>query len=259
MSGKFETRKNKVLSLLNEKGTLSNAELAELFDLSPASVRRFSAELAEDDSVIRIRGGLRIAPHAEPNYSFDSQSQEYTEEKHRIAELACRYVRDDQIIFLESGTTVYQCALALTSRIRSSSLKNVTIFTNSLNNLYALSPVCKVMLVGGEYRAERSDFVGYLCERFLRTFCFDHVFLGLDAISACGDLMAMDFDTARICETLLQHANSVTVVAHSAKFSKNSLLPFASLDDVARVVTDSDLSDEEFLRYSLYSAELLRA
>lgn len=259
MSAIYEERKKQVLQHLTQSGKLSLHELEDIFHLSPATIRRMCASMESDGSIIRVRGGIRIASNTQTDYSFEHNSVEYVNEKIRIAEVVCRSIRDNQSVFLESGTTVYQCALCLADRIQNQSCKNVTIFTNSLNNLYVLAPVTQVNLIGGSYRSERQDFVGHLTERFLQNLYFDHAIIGVDGISQNSGLMVMDFNTAHIDERLLGQSSQVTVVAHSGKFDKRSLLSFATLNDVSRIVTDSGLSDEHYRTYSRYAAELIRA
>jgi len=244
--------------VLSRKGKISISELEHSFNLSPASVRRLCARLETEGAALRTRGGLRSIPETQLDYSFEIKAQEYSAAKERIAEYCCNFLRDGQTIFLESGTTVYQCAMALAEHIRSGELKNITVFTNSLNNLRALSGAAPVNIVGGLYRPERQDFAGYLCERFLRNLNFDHVIIGIDAIDPQDGVMALDFDTARVDETLLSQSQNVIVVAHSAKFRKHSLLSFASVQDIDAIVTDAGLSDETYEQYVRAGAEVIR-
>ena len=255
---KYVERKNEILAILSEQGSMTNSDIEKLFDISPASARRLCAALEADGSVIRRRGGIRVTPQSQAAYSFELKSQEFGEEKIRIAKCACESVHDDDVVFLEAGTTVYQCAVTLAERISEGKCKNVTVFTNSLNNLRVLSPVTGVLLVGGEYRPARQDFVGYLSERFLRNLCFDHAFIGVDAIDEQEGLMVMDADTARLDEVLLKKTASVSIVAHSDKFGKRSLLPFGSLNDVDNIITDTNLDLESYSRYSKFAAEIIR-
>ena len=103
------------------------------------------------------------------------------------------------------------------------------------------------------------DFVGHLSERFLKGLYFDNAILGIDAINENGGIMDMDFDTALIDECLIEQSNHITIVSDSGKLGKNSLVSFATLDDIDTLVTDSNLSNEAFKLYSSYAAEIIRA
>ena len=256
----YEKRKQQVLNYLSQNGRLSTSEIQEIFAISPASVRRLCSAMESDGSVIRVRGGIRISADQQqaPQYSFESKSREFSNEKLRIAEAAVRMIKDGQCVFLESGSTVYQCAISLAEKISSGQLKNIRIFTNCINNLNVLSPVVTVNLIGGQYRVERQDFVGHLTERFIKGLYFDNAILGIDSVNEKGGLMAMDFDTALIDECLIDQSNHVTIVSDSGKFGKNNLVSFATLDDVNTVITDTNLSKEDYKLYSKYSAEIIR-
>jgi DeoR/GlpR family transcriptional regulator of sugar metabolism len=254
----FEVRKEQIMAELNKKGSLTVKELEEMLHLSPASVRRLAAALEKNGAVLRVRGGIRLNSRSQDTYSFDIQEKEASAEKTRIARYAVGQIHDRQTVFLESGSTLMQCAVALAERIRVKNFSEVTVFTNSYLNMKILESVTRTILVGGVYRSARQDFAGILCERILSEYYFDHAIIGADAINPNYGLMVLDFDTARIDEILTKQSSRLTVVAHSSKFWKNSLIPFASLDDVSSIITDTGLSDEKLRSYKNAGCDVIR-
>lgn len=239
---KMELRKNELLEWLGIDNTLSVQQIADHFSISLPSARRLCTALSDEGRLLRTHGGVRNLAAQQATYSFEKFSQEYSGEKERIAKYASTLVKSHQVIFVESGTTLRQFSMALAERIRREELHHIAIITNSLVNLEILHPVNTVVMLGGQYRAERRDFIGYISELSLRGLKLDYCFIGADAISLSDGVMAMDVDTLRFDTEVIKHAAKTVVLAHSAKFEKHSLLSFMSTDQCACIVTDSGLS-----------------
>ena len=254
---KSELRKQELLTLLKERGRLSVREIADAFSVSLPTVRRLCAALAEDGKVVRTHGGIQLLPDVEAKYLFEKKDREAGEEKVRIAQYAVTQIRDGQIIFLESGTTVRRLALSIAQYRADGLLPNIKIFTNSLINLQILSPVCSVTLVGGLYRPERHDFIGYIGERIIRGLRFDHCFIGADAINLTDGIMASDVETVRFDELLISRSDQVSVLASSDKFSKHSLISYAGLHEITTIITDTGIAEDMLLGYDTARADVV--
>jgi DeoR/GlpR family transcriptional regulator of sugar metabolism len=255
--GKVDRRKQELLQILQEENTIDISDVAKRFHISLPTARRLCTQLAEDGMAIRTHGGIKRVylleePGDQPEdlYSFDLMQKEFVEEKSRIAKYASTLVQDNQVIFIEAGTTISLFSIALAERIRNKEISNLVIFTNSLITLNILAPVHNnIMVIGGHYRERRKDFSGYLSELALKGLQFNSCFIGADAISLAHGIMAMDFDTVRFDTVLVSHSENVFVLAHSEKFNKSSLISYASVDDVTYIITDKGLPEsiiEEF-------------
>ncbi|MDR1902764.1 MAG: DeoR/GlpR family DNA-binding transcription regulator [Treponema sp.] len=242
--GKIETRKVQLLEYLEKKGKLSVAEIADMHGISLPSARRVCAQLEKERRVMRIHGGIRYVPAITTTYSFTALDTEYNAEKEAIARNACQLVKNNQNIFLESGTTVKHFAMALAARIRKGEISDISVFTNSLANLEILTPICRVTIVGGLYRPESRDFCGFLCEKMIRTLHFDICFIGADALNMTDGIMAMDVESVRYNELLIERSDQSIILVHSEKFYRHSLIAYCTVHDVSGIITDSKLSPE---------------
>jgi DeoR/GlpR family transcriptional regulator of sugar metabolism len=239
--GKLDNRKDHLVELLYERGEISIAAIASLYDISFPTVRRLCAQLEKERRVIRIHGGIRPLQAKINSYKFEIIDTECAQEKAAIAQYAVSLVNNRQSLFLEAGTTVKQFALALTERLKTGELTNVVIFTNSMINLEILQPVCKVIVIGGLYRPERHDFCGFLSEKLIRSLRFDLCFMGADGISLENGIMALDTESAHLDELLIKQSEKTVMLSISEKFLKKSLIPFCSVKDVQAIITDSNL------------------
>lgn len=91
---------------------------------------------------------------------------------------AASLIQSGDTVYLDCGTTLSYMAAALAERIKNEDLLPLNIVTNSIANLQILSevPLCKVVLTGGVYNANRRDFSGPLTERYIRNFHFGKPF-----------------------------------------------------------------------------------
>lgn len=255
--GKIADRKNQLIEYLEKRGKLSVADIAGLFNIALPSARRLCAQLESDPRIMRTHGGIRFIPPLETPYAFDALDGEFSSEKTAIAKYASSLVKSNQIIFLESGTTVKQFAIALSAHINGKELSNVAVYTNSLVNLEILEPVCKVTLVGGVYRRERRDFCGFLSEKLLRTLRFDACFIGADGLNLKDGIMAMDIETVRIDELLIERSAQPYILVHSEKFYKRSFISYCAVKDASAIITDSKLLPEIVKDYQAAGINLI--
>ena len=238
---KLDYRKDHLVELLYDRGEISIATIAELYGISFPSVRRLCAQLEKEKRIIRIHGGIRPLQAKKNSYKFEIIDTEFAEEKAAIAHYVTGLVKNRQSLFLESGTTLKQFALALAGRLQAGELSDVVVFTNSIINLEILQPVCKVFVIGGLYRPERRDFCGFLSEKLIRSLRFDVCLIGADGINLEDGIMALDAETAHLDELLIKNSDKSILLSHSEKFLKHSLVPYCSVKDVQLIVTDSKL------------------
>ena len=240
-------REEAFLRRLRQTGSISLGEAMLLFKISEATARRLFSALEESGEASRCYGGIRLAAAAE-GYSFPKREQESREEKARIGGLAASFVESGDAIYLDSGTTIVQMALALNERIFAGEFQSLRIFTNSIANISALTPSLqvRVILVGGEYCMERRDFSGSLTEGYLEPFHFDKCFLGADGVTLdagfCSDQVSISSLNARV---LRQSGQSYALLSNE-KFGRPALMSYAKIGRIENIVADR-VPEEPFL------------
>lgn len=222
---------------------LSLAEAMAFLDISESTARRMFAKLEQDGVAIRTHGGIQSVGHALTSYSFESGSKKNIEKKTLIARLACEFLEDGDVIFCDSGTTIQCFCAAMVQRLRKEKL-NIKVYTNSLANLELLSPHLKVSLIGGEYRANRKDFCGYMAEQALSGLYFTKSFVGADGCVNGKRFTTTDFETLRMNEIAMANAEKNFMLVDSSKFSVISHVAYAPLQDLHTIVTDSGIDPQ---------------
>lgn len=239
---KTRLRTVKLLEMLREQKRLDIATVVDALKISEATARRLFSELEAEGKLIRIHGGVQIAPQLASDYSYRTSAARQQAEKNAIGLAAAEVVEDGERIFLDSGTTVLKMAEALAGRIRRGELKNIIVVTNSMSYLNNLAEVCKVLLIGGSIRPERRDVCGPIAESNLAKFRFDKTFFGADAISPDGEIMATDEATCRMNEIAIGQSTRNYLLATSDKFGQSSFIAYGRLNSKMTVFTDKKIS-----------------
>ena len=162
---KYERRTIKLLDMLQLNKRLDVKTVADTLDISEATARRFFSQLEEEGKVIRVHGGVQLAQQLGYDYSFRVQAAHRQDQKALIGARAAELINDNDRIFLDSGTTVLKMAETLSVKLQTGELKGIVVLTNSISHVETIARWCKVILVGGEIRADRLDVCGSVAEK----------------------------------------------------------------------------------------------
>ena len=253
---KHELRSIRLLEMLQHSKRLNVQSVARSLAISEATARRFFSQLEGEGKVIRVHGGVQLAPQLGYDYSFRASAAHHQRQKQMIGLRAAELVRDGEHIFLDSGTTVLKLAETLSMRIQTGALRNLVVLTNSVTHLETIARWCKVILIGGEIRVERLDVCGSLAETNLQMFHVNKAFLGADAVSLSAGFMTTDERTAKMNQIVVERADHAYVLVDSSKFGKSSFVQYAGLEQVETVFTDPGLSRENLKAYAEAGARI---
>ena len=98
-------RRQQMLNLLEETGTLDVGELADRFGVSVVTIRKDLDELGAEGLLERTFGGAVFSHRSRFNRAFLQRALEHRQEKRAIAAAALEYVQDGDTIILDAGTT----------------------------------------------------------------------------------------------------------------------------------------------------------
>lgn len=240
-------REQEIISRLSIVQKLSLSDAMELLGISESTARRLFTKLEQDGKVIRTHGGIQSINHTIAAYSFEAGARTNIEKKTAIGREATKFLEDGDVIFCDSGTTIQCFCAELIQRLQKDNL-NIMVYTNSLANLEILSPYLQVKLVGGEYRANRKDFCGYMAEQALNGLYFTKCFLGADGCAQGKQFTTTDFETLRVNEIALRNAEKTFMLVDSSKFSISSHVAYAPVQQVHTIITDDGISSDTLLR-----------
>ncbi len=256
---KAELREKDIMTLLRVSGKVSVSEAMALLDVSESTVRRLFCKLEADGLAVRTYRGISIntVSGARESYSFERNELYRSNEKIMIGEAAEKLIGEGDTLYLDSGTTVMRLCSAMARAAvgdgkGAEKYATVTVFTNSLANLNLLKDYMNVCLIGGEYRAHRQDFCGYLTDEVIKRLHFSKCFVGADGFSVANGLTASDFDTARINQLVVAESEKRILLADTSKAGKASVIHYAPIESVDTLVTNKWLAPD-------IKAELLKS
>jgi DeoR/GlpR family transcriptional regulator of sugar metabolism len=232
-----DPRRQQILNLLEETGTLNVGELADRFGVSLVTIRKDLDELGAEGLLERTFGGAEFSHRSRFNRSFLQRGLEHRQEKRAIAAAALEYVEDGDTVILDAGTTTLALAQVLRENI-----KSVFVITCSVPVALELSSAgYDILLLGGMVRNKSLALLGRETLRIIERYRADKAFLGSTGFTAEMGHSTPNPDDALIKEALIRIADKTYVLVDSSKYGHNCLTSFAQLRDVHLTITDSGL------------------
>ncbi|MFM9843737.1 MAG: DeoR/GlpR family DNA-binding transcription regulator [Dongiaceae bacterium] len=227
-----EQRQSVILSMVNQRGSLSITEIQRKLKVSRETVRRDIMLLADRQALRKTHGGALSLERTEPEIAVREVIN--AEGKRAIGRLAASLVPDGATVILASGSTVLSVAEALQSH------QGLTVFTNSIFACIKLMGRSKnrVFMLGGEVQALNGAALGRDATSMLTHYFADFLFLGAGAISPAGWLMDYTREEGELNSQMLLSARTPVVVADHSKFNRFAPVRVENFEKVTHLVTD---------------------
>lgn len=232
----IENRRDKILEILKQHGSIKVNDLADQLHTSPLTIRRDLIHLEQLGLIERFYGGASLRENSTqttfPNLDSNTNTGRY---RQAIAQRAVDFIVDGDTIFINSSST----ALLMLNYITA---KNVTVITNNgrtilgdeRNNL-------SIVLLGGELQVSKKSMVGEFALNNLSRVNATKAFLG------CSGLTAEEgFTTANMHEVAINQLmlNRVTgerfILADHTKIGEKHSFISGSPDQISCVITDTE-------------------
>jgi DeoR family fructose operon transcriptional repressor len=182
-----------------------------------------------------------------PPISFLQKSLVNFQQKEAICQRAANLIEDGDVVFLDCGSTVFR----ICNYIRHKQIKVVTNSLPIVNELIQ-APSISLNFAGGEIDMERQAAHGKIAVAHFKNYRADKTFVGIDGISAKYGLSARSEKEAEITIALVENAKAAYLLCDSSKLEKDAYLPFAPLQFIPNLITDS-LANRDIL--AAYEAE----
>ena len=181
---------------------------------------------------------------ANGEYTDDEKHPEKLEEKHRIANSAAQMVHTGDTVLIDSGTTTFFIAQALSHH------ENLTIITNDLYIAYQtpLHPSSTLIVTGGTRRQGRQELVGTVTENFIRDTHVDIAFIGVDGIDLTGGATNANFAEVGVKRLMLEAASRSVIVADHSKFGRIALARICDIKEASLILTDTGIDGDMLTR-----------
>jgi DeoR family transcriptional regulator, fructose operon transcriptional repressor len=228
-----EQRFSAILQELKEHQAASVSRLCELTGASEATTRRDLNVLAEQGLLSKVHGGAVLAGSAFQGKEQDvsTKTQLFQDEKERIAAYAAQLIHDDDVVFLDSGTTTVRMLPHLKD-------SKATFVTNSVDIMSQMSALnLRGYCVGGLLRPETRAMVGSITLDALGQFNFTKAFLGTNGITIRQGFSTPDREEAAVKKKASEQAYLTYVLSDASKFQMLTAVTFLPLEK-AVIITD---------------------
>lgn len=239
-------RLGQLLTLISDSEHIRVDQVVEQLGVSPATARRDLDTLADQQLVVRTRGGATVHPGTS-DLPLRYKAVRGGEQKARIAAAAAQLVHPGTVVGLNGGTTTTEVAreLAVSSRLHQADRSPVTVVTNAVNIAaeLAVRAHLRVVLTGGVVRPLSYELTGPLAGLLFDHIWLDVLFLGVNAIAPQHGASAHDEGEAAIAAALAARAQSVVVVAESHKLNATAFAQITATGQIDTLITDGDAEE----------------
>lgn len=228
-----QDRQSRILSILNEQGSVTVSRLTEVLSTSESTIRRDLTFLANEGKLNKVHGGATALNQefVRLEDNIEEKLTKHTDEKKEIARYAASQIKDDDFIFVDAGTST----LLMTSFLKNS---KATFVTNGIDHAKQLAKNgCKTIVLGGQLKQSTEAIIGLVAATNLQKYSFTKAFIGTNGISEKQGYTTPDTEEAMLKAVAIERSFVSYVLADSSKFDKVSAVTFGSLD-TACIITD---------------------
>lgn len=229
-----EQRYEMILRILEEKRSVTVAELTKLLDISESTARRDIIVLDKAGKLTKVFGGAVLADSTyQASEATVMQRVEINrEEKRQIARYAASLIGGQDFVYLDAGTTTGY----MLDFIEETS---ATFVTNAVAHAQRLAAKgVHVLLIGGTLKSTTEAVVGTMAALTLKDYHFTKGFFGANGISLTAGFTTPDDNEALVKRTAAEQCRKAYFLCDNSKFNVVSAVTFASLS-AGTVLTDS--------------------
>lgn len=229
-------RINEIEKYTRQLEHVSLDRLCDVFQVSKNTIRRDISELAKKGIIKKVYGGITINQKnaVESREPFESREIKNQAEKKQIAKLASDLVDDDNVIFIDSGTTTKHMIPFLATK------KNITIITSNIHAIIAAIPYpnLNVISTGGVLYRETNSLTGNEVTTFLRSYNVEKAFLASTGVSLAKGVTNISPLESEIKRYLIENSATTALLVDHTKINVASLMTYCRLEDFNYFITD---------------------
>ena len=248
-----EERRHQILDRLRRDGKVVAAELTSSLQVSPDTVRRDLAELADAGLLRRVHGGA--LPPTVGAQAYAVRSGQATEAKAAIAQATSRLLRSGQVILLDSGTTTLEVARHLPHDL------HATVITNSPPIAVALAehPTIEVNVLGGMLDKDARALVGAATIEALRSVRADVLVLGVCSLHPDVGITVAALEESYVKRAMIANAAEVVAVSSADKLGSAGPYVVGPLDELTHLVTEDSVPSAQLAPYRALGIDVVAA
>ena len=242
----YSERQQAIVKILSAKGSASVHFLANELHVSEPTIRRDLTYLEEKNFIHRTFGGAVINQLTTTEIPFQLREHDNPTAKETIAKKACKHIKNDMVIFIDSSSTASKILKHLTN------YSGLTVITNSPQCSLKLAELnIRCFCTGGYMKDDSYTYVGPYAEYFLRNFNADILFLSSRGLSDDGFLCHSSVEESNMRRVMIQQSKKRVLLCTSDKIGHSYMCNICTLNEIDDIITEGETP--EFLLKMLRS------
>ncbi len=238
-----EERFSKILSIIEEAGSVTVQDLMEELGASESTIRRDLNTMDANGLLVKVFGGA-VAKNTNirtQDENVDNRKLQNIEEKVAIAKYAASLIKNGDFVYIDAGTSTEMV-------IDYIKVSNVTFVTNSLTHAKKLSDKgYTVYILGGEFKSTTEAIVGEEAVETLDKYNFTKGFWGTNGVSITKGFSTPEVKEAMVKKKSMENCKERYVLADSSKFSQISSVKFSEFENATIITTE--LKNTSYKKY----------
>ncbi len=231
-----KTRREKIHQLVQANGFVTIENMAQMFEVTPQTIRRDIKQLSHKGLLRRYHGGAGSASSVE-NVAYNERMVLCLNEKRQIARMLAQKIPDRASLFINIGTTTEAVAQALCDHQR------LRVITNNLNvaAIMSVNKDFEIIVAGGLVRHRDRGIIGEATIDFIGQFKVDYGIIGISGIDSDGTLLDFDYREVHAARAIINNSRKVYLVADHTKFGRNAMVRLGNINEIDAIFTDQDV------------------
>ncbi|MCL5071600.1 MAG: DeoR/GlpR family DNA-binding transcription regulator [Actinobacteria bacterium] len=241
-------RRKKIIDILNKYSQIKVKEIADILKEKENNIRRDIRILRDMGLLSKVYGGIKTLGEENIVEKYFYDEIDNSPEKELIARKAVEYIRENDTIFLSSGTTVFKLAEIL---YHYDYKLNIITISLPVAALLAKKSIFNLIFIGGNLIRENFSFEGSLVEQLLKFFNIDKAFVGVRGFSYDHGFTIPSMEQVTTLKAIAKFSDEINVLVDHTKFLKKSLIILSTFDDeliknkIKRVITDKMVAQKD--------------
>lgn len=237
-----EERQHYILEKLEREHIVKLNDLTRQLNCSISTVRRDLSQLEEKGLLIRVHGGAKRNYSIQTEIEMNEKRSKNVQSKQLIGQLAASIINEQEIIYLDAGTTTYEIIPYLKE------FKDLKVITNGLAHAQLLTDLhIETIQIGGQVKEKTQAIIGSVAQKQLEQYRFNKAFIGINGIDYEYGYTTPDLEEAAMKKLAGKQANQCFVVADHTKFHHVSFAKVGELDDYSLLTDSVDDKDKRKL------------
>lgn len=232
-------RREEIFRRLQEQGTLFIDQLSQDLNVSEVTIRRDLNILEASGNIIRFHGGAKLSTPNRYVSTMEEKLHLNIEEKILIAQKAAKFIHHDDMVFINTGSTVTYIPQHIES-------DNVTIITNN-----ARLPICEygqnitLHMTGGALDRKMMSLTGHLAIHALEQMYASVCLIGVNGITAENGITTSIYQEAEVNALMINRCQGKRiVVADSSKVGRALNFVTAPISSIDILITTTRANQE---------------